>query len=82
MCTVPMQLDKNIFGRIKFCELHSKEALHHAKMASEEHHDRHMHMEKAVTKLNEAIVHANKQHSELASRAAHKAVERIHQWFN
>ncbi len=57
---------------------HSREALHHAKLASESYHDKHMHMEKAIEQLQEAIDHANKKHDELAGKAAHKAMDHIH----
>ena len=69
-------------GHLDLILENSREALHHAKIASQEHHDRHMHMEKAVTKLQEAIDHANKKHSDLASKAAEKALKHIHNSFN
>lgn len=68
-------------GHLDLILEHSKEALHHAKMSAQEHHNRHMHMESAVTQLNQAIEYANKQDSEKASKAAHKALEHIHKSF-
>lgn len=60
---------------------HSKEALHHAKMAAQIHHNRHMHTMKAIEQLDAAIKNANKGKSEQASKSAHKAVEHLHRSF-
>ncbi len=68
-------------GHLKLIIEHSREALHHAKMAADEHHEKQMHMRKAVEALNEAVKHANKKHSDLASKAAHRALEHIHKTF-
>ncbi|MGR9044436.1 MAG: small metal-binding protein SmbP [Gammaproteobacteria bacterium] len=69
-------------GHLELLLEHSKEALHHAQMSAQTHHDRQMHMAQAVKKLELAIDQANEKQSELAAQSARQAVEHIHQSFD
>lgn len=63
-------------GHNKIMLDHAKEALNHAKMAAQVHHERHLHLMKAIKLLDSSINNANK--TELASKNINEALTHIH----
>jgi len=65
-------------GHTKFIQEHAKEALKHVKQSAQVHHQRHLHLMKAVKLLESSINKTNKNKPEDASEDANKALVHIH----
>lgn len=65
-------------GHNKFVQVHAKEALKHAKMSAQVHHERHLHMKKAIKLLESSMKNANKEKTDLATKNANEALVHIH----
>jgi len=65
-------------GHSKITAQHAEEALKHAKMAAQVHHQRHLHLMKAIKHLESSINNAKKDKAKKASDHANKALAHIH----
>ncbi len=65
-------------GHNEFVQVHAKEALKHAKMSAQVHHERHLHMKKAIKLLESSMKNANKEKTDLATKNANEALVHIH----
>jgi hypothetical protein len=68
-------------GHTQMLATHAQKALTHTIASAGVHRARHNHMMKADKKLNEALMHANKGHKDLATKATEEALQHIHKAF-
>lgn len=65
-------------GHSKIMLNHAKEALKHAKQSAQVHHERHLHLMKAIKLLELSIEKAKKDKTKAASEDANQALVHIH----